>query len=283
MVEKLLDGRKLADLIEQELKSEIDSIRDKYKQVPGLVTVLVGDNPASELYVALKKKASNRVGIDSTILKLSDSISEGELVTKIEEINKDPTIHGILVQLPLPPQIDTQKIFSTVHPNKDVDCFNPYNVGKVLIGKEDLVPCTPKGIISLLEHYQIPIYGQDTVIVNRSTLIGKPLAFLLLNRNATVTFCHTKTRDLYKKTAAADILILGTGQGKMFKRDSVKEGAVVIDAGTSRIDGKLCGDADFDDIFDKVKAITPNPGGVGPMTIVSLLQNTLICYKLLMK
>jgi methylenetetrahydrofolate dehydrogenase (NADP+)/methenyltetrahydrofolate cyclohydrolase len=277
--EKIINGRMVADKIEAELKTEIETLDRKNSLVPGLVTILVGEDPASELYVGLKKKASERVGINSQILKLPSSITEADLLAKIKELNDDPTVHGILVQLPLPSHINNMTVFSTIDLNKDVDCCTPYNFGKILIGEEDIVPCTPKGIITLMEHYDLPIYGQHAVIVNRSTLIGKPLCFLLLNRHATVTFCHTKTRDLRAMTTQADILVLGTGQGKMFKRDMVKEGAIVIDAGTSRVDGKLSGDADFDDILDKVRAITPVPGGVGPMTIASLLQNTVICYK----
>jgi len=269
----------VADKIESDLKAEIETLTDKNSQAPGLITILVGDDPASELYVGLKKKASERVGIQSQILKLPASTTEAELLVKIDDLNHNDTIHGILVQLPLPSHINNRVVFSKIALNKDVDCFNPYNFGKLLIGEEHLVPCTPKGIITLMEHYDLPIYGQHAVIVNRSTLIGKPLCFLLLNRHATVTFCHTKTRDLKGMTTQADILILGTGKGKLFKRDMVKEGAVIIDAGTSRVNGKLSGDADFDDVIDKVKAITPVPGGVGPMTIASLLQNTLICYK----
>ncbi|MHA1278566.1 MAG: bifunctional 5,10-methylenetetrahydrofolate dehydrogenase/5,10-methenyltetrahydrofolate cyclohydrolase [Candidatus Helarchaeota archaeon] len=279
MSEKILNGRMVADKIESDLKAEIETLTDKNSQAPGLITILVGDDPASELYVGLKKKASERVGIQSQILKLPASTTEAELLVKIDDLNHNDTIHGILVQLPLPSHINNRVVFSKIALNKDVDCFNPYNFGKLLIGEEHLVPCTPKGIITLMEHYDLPIYGQHAVIVNRSTLIGKPLCFLLLNRHATVTFCHTKTRDLKGMTTQADILILGTGKGKLFKRDMVKEGAVIIDAGTSRVNGKLSGDADFDDVIDKVKAITPVPGGVGPMTIASLLQNTLICYK----
>jgi len=279
MDQKILDGKLVAELVETQVKEEIEALTKKNHIVPGLTTILVGENPASKIYVNIKQKSCERVGIDSTAINLPEKISEKELLSKIQELNKKRSVHGILVQLPLPPHIDLLKVFSAIDPRKDVDCFHPINFGKLLIGKEDLVPCTPKGIIYLLEYYQIPIAGQDVVIVNHSTLLGKPLSLMFLNRDATVLIAHIKTKDLKKITEQAEILVVGAGVPNLITEDMVKDGAVVVDVGINRIEGKIVGDVDFDNVINKVQAITPVPGGVGPMTVASLLQNTVITYK----
>ncbi|NVM55427.1 MAG: bifunctional 5,10-methylenetetrahydrofolate dehydrogenase/5,10-methenyltetrahydrofolate cyclohydrolase [Candidatus Helarchaeota archaeon] len=279
MSEKILDGKKVANLIEKQVKDEVDSLIQETSVTPGLSTILVGENPGSKIYVNIKKKACNRVGINSELINLSDNLKEQELLAKIEELNDNPAIHGILVQLPLPPHIQLLNVFSAINPKKDVDCLHPINFGKLVIGKEDLVPCTPKGIVHLLEHYEIPITEQDTVIVNHSTILGKPLALMFLNRDATVSVAHIKTKNLKMVTKTADILIVGAGSPNLIKNDMIKENCVIVDAGISRIEGKIVGDVDFEGVLDKVRAITPVPGGVGPMTVACLLQNTIICYK----
>lgn len=279
MENKILDGKKVAELIEKQVKDDLEVLTKKNAISPGLATILVGENPASKIYVNLKQKTCERVGINSTIISLSEKVTEKELLNKIQEFNKNKAIHGILVQLPLPPHIKLIDVFSAIDPRKDVDCFHPVNFGKLLIGKEGIVPCTPKGIISLLEHYQIPITGQDVVIVNHSTLLGKPLALMFLNRDATVFVTHVKTRDLKRVTLQGDILVVGAGVPKLITEEMVKKDSVIIDVGINRIEGKVVGDVDFDNVRNKVRAITPVPGGVGPITVASLLQNTVITYK----
>lgn len=279
MENKILDGKKVAELIEKQVKDELEALTKKDSIRPGLATILVGENPASKIYVNLKQKTCERVGINSTIISLPEKVTENELLNKIQELNKNKAMHGILVQLPLPNQIKLIDVFSAIDPRKDVDCFHPINFGRLLVGKEDLIPCTPKGILSLLEHYQIPITGQDVVIVNHSTLLGKPLALMFLNRDATVLVAHVKTRNLKAITTQADILVVGAGVPKLITADMIKDNAVIIDVGINRIEGKIVGDVDFDNVLRKVRAITPVPGGVGPMTVASLLQNTLITYR----
>ncbi|HUX98850.1 MAG TPA: bifunctional 5,10-methylenetetrahydrofolate dehydrogenase/5,10-methenyltetrahydrofolate cyclohydrolase [Candidatus Deferrimicrobium sp.] len=279
MDQKILDGKKVADFIEIQIKSEIESLIKSNSVIPGLATILVGENPASKIYVNIKQKACAQVGINSKIITLPETISEDDLLSRIEELNVNPSIHGILVQLPLPANIKLIKVFSAIDPQKDVDCFHPENFGKLLIGNEDLVPCTPKGIIYLLEYYKIPISGQDVVIVNHSTLLGKPLSLMFLNRDATVSIAHIKTKNLKNITRIADILVVGAGVPNLIKNDMIKDNVVIIDAGISRIAGKIVGDVDFENVINKVRAITPVPGGVGPMTVACLLQNTLITYK----
>lgn len=279
MDQKILDGNKVAAIIEHEVKEQIASLVSQTSVTPGLATVLVGENPASKIYVNIKEKACGRVGIKSTILNLPDCISEQNLLSKISNLNENPAIHGILVQMPLPYHMNLTNVFSAIDPQKDVDCFHPINFGRILIGTEGLVPCTPKGIISLFDHYKIPLSGQDIVIVNHSTILGKPLALMLLNRDATVSVAHVKTKDLKQLTKIADILIVGAGVPKLIKKDMIKDNVVIIDVGINRVEGKIVGDVDFDNVIDKVRAITPVPGGVGPMTVASLLQNTLITFK----
>ncbi|MHA1265268.1 MAG: bifunctional methylenetetrahydrofolate dehydrogenase/methenyltetrahydrofolate cyclohydrolase FolD [Candidatus Helarchaeota archaeon] len=277
--DKILDGKKVAGIIEDQVKHEINRLIKRIEIPPGLATILVGENPASKIYVKIKAAACERVGIKSLQLTLPETISERELLNRIHSLNNDSTVHGILVQLPLPSNINLLTIFSAINPVKDVDCFHPINFGRVLIGQEELVPCTPKGIIELLMHYEIPIIGQNIVIVNHSTILGKPLALMLLNRDATVLIAHIHTRELKHITKIADILVVGAGVPNLINKNMIKEGCVIIDAGISRVEGKIVGDVNFEDVYEKVSKITPVPGGVGPMTVSSLLQNTIICYK----
>ncbi|MBY9006823.1 MAG: bifunctional methylenetetrahydrofolate dehydrogenase/methenyltetrahydrofolate cyclohydrolase FolD [Candidatus Lokiarchaeota archaeon] len=277
---KILDGKKLANELNLELKDKIELLVDNNKIRPKLATILVGDDPGSKVYVNIKHKTCAEVGISSVMIHLPADISKQELLDKIDSLNNDNSIHGILLQLPLPHELGkyTSEFIETINPYKDVDGFHPINRGKLFDYNEELVACTPKGIIRLLEHYNVELKGKNAVIVNRSILVGKPLIFMLLKRNATVTVCHTSTIDIESHIRRADVLIVAVGQPKYITKEKIKEGAIIIDVGTNRIDGKLCGDVDFEDVLDKCSKITPSPGGVGPMTINSLLQNTLIAY-----
>ncbi|MHA1269958.1 MAG: bifunctional methylenetetrahydrofolate dehydrogenase/methenyltetrahydrofolate cyclohydrolase FolD [Candidatus Helarchaeota archaeon] len=275
----ILDGSTLAEKIRHKLKQEISSLVNETGQIPGLATILVGNNPASEIYIRIKHKACKEVGIQSTTIKLPDDISEEHLISEIMKLNDEPTIHGILLQLPLPNHLNANKLMDIIIPEKDVDGFHPFNSGKLLIGSDTFIPCTPKGILTILDRYEISLASKNTVIINHSNIVGKPLALLLLNRNATVSICHEFTRDLKFYTKNADIIIIGIGNAKFLKKEMIKDGVVIIDVGINRIDGKLFGDVDFDDVKNKVFAITPVPGGVGPMTVVSLLENTIKAFK----
>ncbi|MBN1214860.1 MAG: bifunctional methylenetetrahydrofolate dehydrogenase/methenyltetrahydrofolate cyclohydrolase FolD [Candidatus Lokiarchaeota archaeon] len=279
-MDKILDGNKLANELNLELKTKIDLLLANNKKRPKLATILVGENPASKVYVNIKHKTCANIGISSIMINLSANISKQELLEKIDTLNRDNTIHGILLQLPLPDGLSkyTSEFIEYIDPNKDVDGFHPINRGKLFDYNEELAACTPKGIITLLESYKIDLKGKNVVIINRSILIGKPLIFMLLKRNATVTICHTSTIDIESHMQKADILIVAVGRPKYITKDKIKEGAIIIDVGTNRVDGKLCGDVDFDDVLDKCGKITPSPGGIGPMTVHSLMQNTLIAY-----
>jgi len=275
----IIDGNGISKAIRDEIRKEIIVLKEKYNKVPGLATILVGENPGSKMYVNLKHKACEEAGIYSVVEKFSDGVSEIELINKIVELNNNSQIHGILVQLPLPKHINEQKVMNTISPGKDTDGFHPENMGNLMIGNEGLVPCTPKGIIYLLEKNNVKIQGAEVVVVNHSNVIGKPITALLLNRNATVTVCHVFTKNLAEHTRRADILITGTGVPNLIKSDMVKEGVVVIDAGIARVEGKTVGDVDFENVKNKASLITPVPGGVGPMTIAMLLSNTLDSFK----
>jgi len=276
---KILDGREVASKIKEKIKKEVSKLDKK----PGLAAVLVGDVPESRLYVDMKRKACKEVGIYSEEHNVDKNISEEKLLQLIDDLNNDDRIHGILVQFPLPKHIDENKIMLAIDPAKDADGFSPINIGRILLDDEFLVPATPKGIITLLDYYKIGLEGKDVVLVNRSKIVGKPLLLMLVNRGATVSVCHSKTKDLKSYTKKADILIVGTGRKHMIKEDMVKDNAVVVDFGTKKEGSKLYGDVDFENVKDKVSWITPVPGGVGPMTIVSLLENCLTCYKNLEK
>jgi methylenetetrahydrofolate dehydrogenase (NADP+)/methenyltetrahydrofolate cyclohydrolase len=290
MTAKLINGNEVAQQIREELKQETANLKTKYNVVPGLVTILVGENPASVSYVTAKQKTSKELGFYSIQDNQAATIGEEELLKLIDKYNKDPKIHGILVQLPLPKHINETKILYAIDPRKDVDGFHPVNVGKLMIGEADYLPCTPAGIQQLLIRSGTKIDGAEVVVVGRSNIVGKPIANILLQKqkgaNATVTICHTGTKDMAFHTKRADILIVAAGKPKAVTADMVKQGAVVIDVGVNRIGmtpegkAKLCGDVDFDGVKEKASAITPVPGGVGPMTITMLMLNTVKAAKL---
>jgi len=273
--EKIIDGRAIAKKIEEEVRSGNEKLKAKTGITPGLGTVLVGDDEASRMYIRLKHKACDRVGIHAEDHSLPADSTQDELTALINTLNDRDDIHSILVQLPLPPHLDEQAAMEAIAPDKDADGFHPVNMGRLLIGKEELVPCTPKGIIKALEEYNVGIEGKNVVIVGHSNVVGKPLAAMLLNRNATVSVCHIFTDDLKRYTTQADILISATGVAHLIKEDMIKEGAIIFDVGISKIDGKVVGDVDYEAVLPKVSLITPVPGGVGPMTISILLQHTL--------
>ncbi len=277
----LIDGKRIAAEIQEEIIQKVSQIQGRK---PALAFILVGENPASLSYVRAKKKACSATGISSILIELSASISEGDLVKEIEKLNRNPEVDGILVQLPLPFHIQEQTITCAIDPEKDVDGFHPMNVGKMLIGDESgFLPCTPNGIKILLQKSQIPVEGKHVVIVGRSNIVGKPLAAILVQKkphcNATVTLAHSHSKNLPELTRSADILVAAIGKPKIIVKEMVKPGAVVIDVGISRVDGKLIGDVDFEKIAPIASRITPVPGGVGPMTIALLLQNTLLSYQ----
>jgi len=290
MTAQIISGTEIAKQIRQEIKEEIAELKAKHNLVPGLVTVLVGSDPASQVYVGQKERTAQALGIYSERHDLPADTSEADLLAMIDKLNKNPKIHGILVQLPLPKHINETNVLYAIDPRKDVDGFHPVNVGKLMIGEPDYIPCTPHGIWQLLIRSGVEIEGAEVVVVGRSNIVGKPIANILLqkqkNANATVTLCHTRTRDISFHTRRADIIIVAAGRPKAITADMVKEGVVVIDVGVNEIgktaEGKriLAGDVDFDAIKEKAKAITPVPGGVGPMTITMLMFNTLKAAKL---
>ncbi|MHA6259531.1 bifunctional methylenetetrahydrofolate dehydrogenase/methenyltetrahydrofolate cyclohydrolase FolD [Sporosarcina sp. CAU 1771] len=271
----LIDGKVIGSMIREEIKERVDVLIEK-GCTPGLAVILVGENQASHTYVRNKQKSSTEVGMKSELISLPATVTEEELLLQIQKLNEDQTIHGILVQLPLPKHIDENLVISAIDPQKDVDGFHPVNVGKMMIGQPTFLPCTPYGIIKLLERTNTPIKGKHAVVVGRSNIVGKPMGQLLLQRDATVTYCHSQTKDLASITKQADILIVAIGRTKFIGAEHVSEGTVVIDVGMNRDEnGKLCGDVDFEAVKNLASAITPVPGGVGPMTITMLLKNTL--------
>ncbi len=277
---KLIDGKLVSSKIRLEISQETAEFIQKTGIQPHLVVIIVGNDAASMTYVKNKKKACEDVGFKSTVIELPEETPEVELLEQIKELNEDLTVHGILVQLPLPKHIDEQKVIDTISVKKDVDGFHPYQVGALVSGLPCLKPCTPSGVIELLKAYDIDMIGRHAVIVGRSHIVGKPLIQLLLDENATVTVCHSRTQNLAEFTKSADILIVAIGRAHFITADMVKEGAVVIDVGINRLEnGKLVGDVLYDDVFEKASYVTPVPGGVGPMTITMLLKNTLKAAK----
>lgn len=273
---QIIDGKEVSQYIRGEVAKGVSQLVDSSGTTPGLAAVLVGEDPASEIYVRNKRKACTEAGMYSEEHKLPAETTEEELLTLVQKLNDDPKIHGILVQLPLPDHINETKVLRAVSPDKDVDGFHPYNVGLLVEGNPRFISCTPHGIIKMLEYYDIDIKGKEAVVVGRSNIVGKPVAMLLLHRHATVTVCHSRTRDLGEVTRRADILVAAIGRANFVTEDMVKEGAVVIDVGINRNEeGKLTGDVDFQAVQEKASYITPVPGGVGPMTISMLLWNTL--------
>ncbi|MBP5349786.1 MAG: bifunctional methylenetetrahydrofolate dehydrogenase/methenyltetrahydrofolate cyclohydrolase FolD [Clostridia bacterium] len=272
----IIDGKKVSKNIRETLKTETAEFVQKTGVTPGLAVVLVGNDPASAVYVRNKHRACEEIGFYSEVHELPEDTREEDLLALLDRLNADPKIHGILVQLPLPKQIDADKVIRKIKPEKDVDAFHPENVGRIMLGNYHFLPCTPAGVMALLDAYGIDPAGKDCVVIGRSNIVGKPQAFLLLERNATVTICHSRTADLASHTKRADIIVVAIGKPRFLKADMVKPGAVVIDVGINRLpDGKLCGDADFEPITELASAITPVPGGVGPMTITMLMKNTL--------
>ncbi len=281
MNNKILDGKKLANKLNLELKKKIKEAVEKTGIIPKLATILIGEDPASKVYVNIKHRTCKEVGINSKIVELDKHISKEMILNEIDKLNNDPSIHGILLQIPLPESLknDVPELLEKISPLKDVDGLNPINKGKLFDYIEESGPCTPKGIISILEHNDIELKGKDVVIINRSNLVGKPLIFMLLKRNATVTICHTSTKDIDRYIQKADIIIVAVRKPKFITKERIKEGAIIIDVGINRIEGKLCGDVDFEDVLDKCGKITPVPGGIGPMTVAMLCENTFTLYK----
>jgi methylenetetrahydrofolate dehydrogenase (NADP+)/methenyltetrahydrofolate cyclohydrolase len=270
----IIDGKAIAAKIRGELAAEVKELEATGVK-PGLAVVLVGEDPASKVYVSMKEKACHDVGIFSDEYKLHAETSEADLLALIDRLNNDSRIHGILVQLPLPKQINTEKVLEAIFPTKDVDGFHPYNVGRLVVGKPLFQPCTPYGVMVMLKEIGVDLAGKEVVVVGRSNIVGKPVAFMCLQQHATVTICHSRTRDLAAKVGMADVLIAAVGQPEMIKGEWVKEGAVVIDVGVNRVgDKKLVGDVEYAAAAERASAITPVPGGVGPMTITMLLYNT---------
>ena len=270
---EILDGKLIAEKIRNKLKNEVEELK-KEGIIPKLAVIMVGNDASSKIYVRNKSIACNQIGIEYEEFLLDDNTTMEELLELIEKLNKDDSIHGILLQSPIPKGLDINEAFKAIDSNKDVDGFNPCNVGKLCLGQDTFVSCTPYGIIKLLEEYGIDIEGKDAVVVGRSNIVGKPMMQCLLNKNATVTVCHSKTIKLERATKKADILVVAIGKPKFITKDMVKEGAVVIDVGINRgEDGKLCGDVDFDGVKEVASYITPVPGGVGPMTIAMLMHN----------
>ena len=275
---KIIDGKIISASVKERVKAEVSALKEKGITV-GLAVIIVGEDPASKVYVSNKKKACENLGIISEEYALPESTTNEELLALIEELNSKPSINGILCQLPLPSHLDEKLIINSIDPEKDVDAFHPFNVGKIMIGDFDFLPCTPAGVMEMLKYENIEVEGKTCVVIGRSNIVGKPMNMLLLHQNGTVTVCHSKTKNLKEVCKNADILVAAVGRPKFVTEDMVKEGAVVIDVGINRVDGKLCGDVDFENVKNKASAITPVPGGVGPMTIAMLMQNTLTAAK----
>ena len=275
----LIDGKKEAANLREELKKEVSNLKNKYKKVPGLTVILIGDLAPSQIYVRNKEKSAKEVGLKSDVIKYPDSVQESTILTKINELNKDDTVSGILVQLPLPKHINKKKIIEAIIPEKDVDGFHPVNVGNLSSGYESSVPCTPLGCYLLIKKIEPNLSGKKAVVIGRSNLNGKPMTQLLLKENCTVTITHSKTKDLKKECLKGDIIVAAVGIPELVKGDWVKKDAIVIDVGINKTEKGIVGDVDFNEVSKIAKALTPVPGGVGPMTIACLLKNTVECFK----
>ena len=273
---KIIDGKAISKQVREEIAAQVMQYKEKYGSAPGLAVIIVGNDPASQVYVRNKKKGCEEVGFYSESYELPEDTTQEELIALVERLNSDDRIHGILVQLPLPKHLNETEVLLTIKPEKDVDAFHPYNVGKIMIGNHDLLPCTPAGVMVLLEKSGIEVSGKKCVVIGRSNIVGKPMAMLLLHANGTVTICHSRTKELAEICREADILVASIGKPEFVRGDMVKEGAVVVDVGINRLEsGKLVGDVCFAEVEPKAAYITPVPGGVGPMTITMLLKNTL--------
>ena len=280
----IIDGKLVAQDTRLEIKENVARFQEKYGVTPGLAVILVGENPASQVYVRNKHRACLEVGINSIEITLPETTTEAELLAKIEELNARDDVHGILVQLPLPKHINEETVILAIAKEKDVDAFNPFNVGRIMAGGYDFLPCTPAGVMKLLDYYNIEISGKNCVVIGRSNIVGKPMAMLLLERNGTVTICHSRTANLSEHTKNADIIVVAVGRAGFLHGDQVKSGAVVVDVGINRLpDGRLVGDVDYASVSEVASYITPVPGGVGPMTITTLLENTLRAAELTIK
>ena len=281
---QIIDGKAISRQVREEIAAEVVKFKEKYNCAPGLAVIIVGNDPASQVYVRNKKRGCEEVGFYSESYELNESTTQEELIALIERLNNDEKIHGILVQLPLPKHLNETEVLLKIKPEKDVDAFHPYNVGKIMIGNHDLLPCTPAGVMVLLEKSGIDITGKRCVVIGRSNIVGKPMAMLLLHANGTVTICHSKTQNLKEICREADVLVASIGKAEFVTADMVKEGAVVVDVGINRLDnGKLVGDVNFAEVEPKASYITPVPGGVGPMTITMLLKNTLTAANIALK
>ena len=275
----LIDGKKIAADLREELRQEVVELKSKHNKIPGLTVILIGDMAPSQIYVRMKEKAANEVGLKSEVIRYPEAVEEKTVLDKIEELNKDESISGILVQLPLPKHIDKQKVIETILPSKDVDGFHPMNVGNLSSGYESSVPCTPLGCYLMIKKIEPNLSGKKAVMIGRSNLNGKPMAQLLLKENCTVTITHSRTKDLKAECLEADIIVAAVGIPELVKADWIKKDAIVIDVGINKTDNGIVGDVAFDEVSKVAKALTPVPGGVGPMTIACLLKNTIECFK----
>ncbi|BBM58161.1 methenyltetrahydrofolate cyclohydrolase [Leptotrichia trevisanii] len=276
----IMDGKALSEKILKEIEQEHSELEKKAGRKAGLAVIIVGENPASQIYVRNKIRACERVGFHSETIRLDENISEESLLLEIEKLNNDSNIDGILVQLPIPRHIDGLKVINAISAEKDVDGFHTTNIGKMMIGDETgFLPCTPAGVIQMFEEYNIDLEGKDVLVIGQSNIVGKPMTLLLIKKRATVQVCNSKTKNLSEKLQKADVVVAAAGSPKLVKTTDVKEGVVVIDVGINRVDGKLCGDVDFEEVSKKASFITPVPGGVGPMTIAMLIKNTFKSYK----
>ena len=277
---KIIDGKQVSANVREQVRTETEALKEKYGKTPGLAVVIVGNDPASRVYVNNKKKACEAVGFKSFEYALPEETTQEQLLELVEALNADSNVNGILVQLPVPKQIDDKAIINAISAEKDVDAFHPENVGRIMIGEYAFLPCTPAGVMELIDSTGVEISGKKCVVIGRSNIVGKPMAMLLLHRSGTVTICHSRTQDLPSITKEADILVAAVGRANFVTGDMVKEGAVVIDVGMNRLEnGKLCGDVNFAEVEPKASYITPVPGGVGPMTIAMLMKNTLTAFK----
>lgn len=274
----LIDGKAIALQLREEIRQEVEQLKAQYGRAPGLAAILVGEDPAAEAYIRNKEIACRKAGFESTTIRLPADVPEGELLGEIEHLANDPRVDGIMIQLPLPSHIDERRVILAIPPNKDVDCFHPTNLGKLLIGEPGFRPATPAGVMELLKRTSVPLKGKRAVVIGRSNIVGKPLALMLLEQHATVTICHSRTRDLASVAREAEILVAAVGRPEMVKGDWINPGAVVIDVGTNEVEGKLVGDVAFAEAEPVASFITPVPGGVGPMTNAMLLRNTLDSY-----
>jgi len=279
MTAEIIDGRKIAKEIRKRVSEEINELKSKYKTTPNITTIKIGEDPSSELYLRLRNKACNEVGINSHHLEFPQDVSEKKVLQSINKLNKSRNVHGILIQFPIPSHVSQDKLINAIDPKKDVEGFNPNNMGRTLIGDEHIIPCTPLAVMTILEHENINLKGKDAVIVNHSNVVGKPLAALFLNRNATVSVCHVFTKDMKKYASEADVLVTAAGVAKLITYNHVKKDAFVIDVAIIKTEDGICGDVDIDSVKKKAGKITPVPGGVGPVTVASSLRNMIKTFK----